>query len=141
MNKKLPPAIFAALIFYLPITLSSCHPQQKLQAEITHKKHTETKENQAVNLIINLDEVNRKSAEVKKDSKGKQHLAIYAETLPTDTDPNYWVKVAEDNGDNYVAYYTFAVNIKTRTIEYYDVMQNSLITLSKWRKSTPIDEQ
>jgi ribosomal protein S15P/S13E len=129
---------------YVVVILSSflilsCQPQQEKQAKKNFTKATpatvvSNDEEQAINLIMALEEIKRKSAQVEKDSHGKRHLATYAETMPTATDPNYWIKVAEDNGGSYVTYYTFAVNSKTRKISYYDPMQDSLISLDQWRK-------
>jgi hypothetical protein len=104
--------------------------------EAISKEDDSKREDQIVNLIMNLEEVKQKAQEVEKLSHGKRHLSSYIETSPTTTDPYYWVKVAEDNGDNYVTYYTFAVDSKTQSIKYYDVINDSLVSLSQWRKST-----
>jgi hypothetical protein len=98
-------------------------------------------EDAVVNLIMNLEEVKRKGIEVSRVSKGKRHLVGYVETSPTKVDPQYWVKVGEDNGDSYVAYYTFAVHSKTRDIRYYDPIQDSLMTIEEWRTKTPVSER
>jgi hypothetical protein len=127
------------------LIIISCQPQQKKQVKESYTKAkpatvVSNDEDLVVNLIMELEEVKRKSSQVEKDSQGKRHLATYAETLPTTTDPNYWIKVAEDNGGSYVTYYTFAVDSKTRKISYYDPMQDSLISLGQWRK-TPMSER
>lgn len=136
---------------YLSICLAgllftACQSNQK--KEVNRPKHAIAKqslatsqEDQIVNLVMNLEEVKRKSARVEKDSKGKRRLETYVETPPTAEDPNYWVKVSEDNGSNLVAYYTFAVHRKSHQISYYDAMQDSLIPLSQWRRETPQDER
>ncbi|WP_462267391.1 hypothetical protein [Mucilaginibacter sp.] len=97
-------------------------------------------EDKAVDLIMKLDEVKRKNAEVEKLSQGKRRLSTYVETSPTAADPNYWVKVAENNGGSYVTYYTFAVHNKTGTIHYYDIERDTLISLEEWRKNLSEDE-
>ncbi|QJD97212.1 hypothetical protein HH214_15715 [Mucilaginibacter robiniae] len=126
--------------------IASCQPQKKKNAQqisqaAAVKPAASNPEDQVVDLVMNLEEVKRKSAEVEKESKGKRHLSGYVETAPTIKDPNYWVKIAEDNGGSYVAYYTFAVDSKTHSIRYYDVVQDSLVSLSQWRQSTPADER
>jgi hypothetical protein len=121
------------------LMLAACQPKQKQKAnhqKVTKQSAATNEEDQVVNLVMNLDEVKRKSAQVEKDSQGKRHLVTYVETPPTTKDPNYWVKVSEDNGDNLVAYYTFAVHKDDHQISYYDPMQDSLILLSQWRKTT-----
>jgi len=145
MNNKLLVSSFQILAFCAVLTFSSCHDREK-QTKV-HEQKTLAKpdsvdqENQIVDLILNIEEVKRKSIRVKQLSKGKRHLSVYVENPPTPSEPYYWVKVAEDNGDNYVTYYTFTVNNKTRSISYYDAVQDSLISLSQWRKSTLVNER
>ena len=130
---------------FIALTVTACKSPQKKEVvkhqQKTVKQALMKEEDQVVNLIMNLDEVKRKSAMVVKESKGKRHLSTYIETPPTATDPYYWVKVAEDNGGNYVTYYSFGVQARTHAIQYYDAMQDSLISLNQWRKSTPQDER
>ncbi|RYY23137.1 MAG: hypothetical protein EOP41_06670 [Sphingobacteriaceae bacterium] len=126
--------------------LAACQQPAKQEAKKTQQKPKVqatvlSEEDQLINLIVSLEEVKRKSLQVKQESKGKRHLATYVDNSPTAGDTDYWVKVAEDNGDNYVTYYTFAVDKKTRQIRYYDVLQDSLISLSQWRKTTPAEER
>ncbi|WP_142531265.1 hypothetical protein [Pedobacter westerhofensis] len=98
-------------------------------------------EDEVVNLIMNLKEVKHKTAYVKKLSKGKRTLMTYVETPPTSKDPNYWVKVSEDNGESLVAYYTFAVDAKTHRIAYYDDLHDTTISLEEWRKTVSVSDR
>ena len=134
-----------SLLFLTGLMLNACQSPQKKEA-VKHRQKTikpavTNEEDQVVSLIMNLDEVKRKDSLVKKESKGKRNLSTYVETPPTAADPYYWVKVAEDNGGSYVTYYSFGVQAKTHAIKYYDVVQDSLISLSQWRKTTPVDER
>lgn len=132
------------LICITGLMLAGCNHQHK---KVNHQKHktaqpaTSTQEDSVVDLIMNLEEVKYKSAQVEKDSKGKRHLVTYVETQPTAKDPNYWIKVSEDNGDNLVAYYTFAVHANNNQISYYDAVHDTLISLHQWRKETPLNER
>jgi hypothetical protein len=133
------------LLCFIAVTVIACQSPQKKEAVKHQQKSIKpaviNEEDQIIGLIMNLDEVKRKSALIKKESKGKRHLSTYVETPPTAADPYYWVKVAEDNGGSFVTYYSFGVHAKTHTINYYDVMQDSLISLSQWRKTTPANER
>ncbi|EHQ24858.1 hypothetical protein [Mucilaginibacter paludis] len=138
--------ICCSLLCLQAFTITSCEHHQK--NETIKKKHTaiakpaaSNQEDQVVSLITNLDEVKRKTAEVKKDSKGKRSLVTYVDSPPTGKDPYYWVKVAEDNGGSLVAYYTFAVDGKTHRISYYDVITDSVISLEQWRKTVADNER
>jgi hypothetical protein len=142
--KKITSTSFIICCFLC--ALSSCDSSQKKEVNKSKplavtKKPALNREDEIINLIVNLEEVKRKTAEVKKLSKGKRTLSTYIENTPTDKDPYYWVKVSEDNGGSLVAYYTFAVDPKTRNISYYDNMQDSMISLDQWRKSTPVAER
>ncbi|WP_374951063.1 hypothetical protein [Mucilaginibacter sp.] len=90
---------------------------------------------------MNLEEVKRKTAQVKRLSNGKRTLMTYVETPPTGKDPNYWVKVSEDNGESLVAYYTFAVDAKTHRIAYYDDIHDATIPLGEWRKTVALSDR
>lgn len=134
------------VILLTGIMLTACHPSPDKKVEQPGVKHTAkpkavSQEDEIVNLILNLPEVKRKSAQVEKNSKGKRHLETYVETPPTAQNPNYWVKVAEDNGNSLVAYYIFAVHGKTRQISVYDEVNDSLKPLSQWREETPVNQR
>jgi hypothetical protein len=139
------PQFKSFLFCFTAVTVFACNSPQKEEVAKHQQKAVKPaimqEEDQVVSLIMNLDEVKRKSAMVVKESKGKRHLSTYIETPPTATDPYYWVKVAEDNGGSYVTYYSFEVRAKTHAIKYYDAMQDSLISLSQWRKTTTPDER
>ena len=136
----------ALLLVSLPtLTLVSCESSPKkgtanVKRQID-KLASATPEEAAIDRVMDLEEVKRKDAEVKKLSKGKRHLSVYVETPPTPTDSYYWIKVAEDNGGSYVTCYTFAVDSKTRDVRYYDPMQDSLLTIEDWRKNTPLSDR
>lgn len=119
-------------------------PKSAVKTPVVDKEKApvvDNEEDRIVNLIMDLDEVKRKDSIVVKLSKGKRRLSTYVEAIPTATDPYYWVKVAEDNGGSYVTYYSFAVHPKTYQVSYYDVTQDSLITIDQWRKTTPAEER
>lgn len=145
---KLPEISYCKcyLLFCLGfVTLSSCyHSKQGIKQPhpaVTAQSPSVKPEDEVVNLIVNLEEVKRKTAEVKKLSKGKRTLMTYVETPPTGKDPNYWVKVSEDNGGSLVAYYTFAVDAKTHSIAYYDDIHDTTISLEEWRKTVPVTDR
>lgn len=169
-KEQKPTAIVKPLTMKLPIRLLGCTAvaallfaacQQNQHAASTQAatatKTTETKpakpdtaatasaptndEEQVVKLIMDLQEIKMRNAEVERLSKGKRRLSTYVESPPSSDDPNYTVKVAEDNGSNFVTYYTFAVDGKTRAIKYYDVVQDTLISLNDWRKTTPLKDR
>lgn len=133
------------LICLWSITLTSCEHHQKTQVmKSSHaviKPVVQNEEDQIIRLVMNLDEVKRKTAQVKEASSGKRNLATYIENSPTDKDPNYWVKVAEDNGGSLVTYYTFAIDRRSHKISYYDNTKDALVPLTTWRKTTPADER
>ena len=105
------------------------------KAVATQPPASAKEEDRAVNMVMNLPEVKQASQEIEKGSNGKHHLAVYVDTPPTNTDPNYWVKVAEDNGGSLVTDYMFTVDGKTHQIKYYDTAQDTLVTLDQWRKT------
>ena len=137
MHKIFKLIIGSLCLSLFTMGLQSCQQQSKPKQTTIVKPKPVNQEDSIVEMIMDLEEVKRKTAAVELGSKGKRTLSTYVETPPTGDDPNYWVKVAEDNGDTYVTYYTFAVDARTRNIRYYDVVDGNLISLAKWRQSTP----
>ena len=140
--RKIDKLIFGSLCLFLStMGLQSCQQESKPKQTVVVKPKPVNQEESIVRLIMNLEEIKRATAAVERGSKGKRTLSTYVESPPTSDDPNYWVKVAEDNGDTYVTYYTFAVDARTRNISYYDVVDGNLISLAKWRQSTPLADR
>jgi len=79
---QIPPLL---VLFYV---LRNNKAEQHGVKDMTKPKAI-NQEDEVVNLILNLPEVKRKSAQVEKDSQGKRHLETYVETPPTAQDPNY----------------------------------------------------
>jgi len=141
MHKNFKLIIGSLCLFLFTMGLQSCQQQSKPKQTVVVKPKPVNQEESIVRLIMNLEEIKRATAAVERGSKGKRTLSTYVESPPTNDDPNYWVKVAEDNGDTYVTYYTFAVDARTRNISYYDVVDGNLISLAKWRQSTPLADR
>lgn len=118
--------------------VTSCQPTDKKTPAPSQKikeKSTKNKDDIAIDQIMALPEIKQKNIEVETNSKGKRHLSGYVVNLPTSKDPYYWVDIAEDNGDSYVTYYTFAVDNRDLDIKYYDPLQDSLISIEQWRET------
>ena len=68
-------------------------------------------EDRILSLILDLPEVRAQDKLVRKLSKGTRHLQVAIFQLPKDYDGvNYWVKVWEDNGFNYVTHFNYEVS-------------------------------
>lgn len=145
MTKVFPQPKFYLFFLVISVMISCQQSPKKEKSKTDIKPKTESaalnQEDQLIKLITDLDEVKRKSIQVKKESNGKRHLSTYMDDSPAADDTDYWMKVAEDNGDSYVTYYTFAVDKKTRQIRFYDVLQDSLISLNQWRKTTVSEDR
>ncbi len=121
----------------------SCRPADKKIPEPVQKRSENSslnREDRVVKQVMALPEIEQKNTEVEQSSKGQRHLSGYINSLPTSKDPYYWVDIAEDNGDSYVTYYTFAVDRRDFKIRYYDPVQDSLISLEEWRKNALVNE-
>ena len=125
----------------ITVSFQSCKPPAKPKpAKVQAKKKVNTEE-QIAHMVMDLEEVKRKTAMVERLSKGTRTLSTYVESPPTAEDPCYCVKVAEDNGSNYVTYYTFNVSPVDYSISYYDVVVGEFIPLNQWRKTTPLSDR
>ena len=125
----------------ITVSFQSCkQPTKPKTAKVQAKKKVNTEE-QIAHMVMDLEEVKRKTAMVERLSKGTRTLSTYVESPPTAEDPYYCVKVAEDNGSNYVTYYTFNVSPVDYSISYYDVVVGEFIPLNQWRKTTPLSDR
>ena len=97
-------------------------------------------EDKLYNLIYNLPEVKERSEYVEKETNGERHLSIMIVETPEESDDkSYWLKVGEDNGTNVVTHFTFSVNPDTFDVKYYDAVNDTLVSLSAWRKGIPTE--
>jgi len=108
--------------------------ENKNADSITEVKPAISDEDKCVSLVEILPEVNSLADEISKNSKDKNHLTIWIAADPTETKIKYyWVKVGEDNGDNIATLLNFYVDPKLEDVLYYDVVNDTLITLEEWR--------
>ncbi len=91
-------------------------------------------EDQMMDKILSLPEVKERADYVVKETKGERHLEIWIAARPKETGSYYLIKVGEDNGMSLVTHFDFHVNPKTLEIKYYDVLTDSELSLSEWRK-------
>lgn len=96
----------------------------------------EIDDKKAMDLVWELPEVKERAKYVEKQTNGKRKLIIWAcEYIDDAKSDFYWIKVGEDNGNEYVTHFNFYVYAKTQEIKFYDVVNDKIISISKWRKS------
>ena len=78
-----------------------------------------------IGLICGLPEV--------KNCKTCNRASIYKKPKETQSS-NYWIKVGDDSGLNFVTKFDFFVDTLTFEIKYFDTKKNTLLTLKEWRK-------
>jgi hypothetical protein len=104
------------------------------------KLQSDPKEDKLLNLIYNLPEVKERANYVEKQTNGERHLNITIIQTPEEPDDkSYWLKVGEDNGTNFVTHFTFSVNPDTFEVKYYDVINDTLVSLATWRAGIPTE--
>jgi hypothetical protein len=91
-------------------------------------------EKKIIDTIFRLKEVRERANYVEKMSKGKNHLGVAIYGTPSKDEPYYWVKAWEDNGAGYVTHFNFYVFPKPFTIKFYDMDNDTIITLKEWRR-------
>ncbi len=86
-------------------------------------------------LIFDLPEVKERAKYIEKQTKGARRMIVWIYASPKELNEQcYWVKAGVDNGTNYVAHFNFYVYPKTNEIKFYDVVNDTVISLSAWRK-------
>ena len=115
--------------------MSFCSAQSH-QKDNTHKPDSFSKtENKMLDTITNLSEVKARARYVKTKTNGKRQLQYTIWEKPTKESHYYWIKVIEDNGTSYYTHFDFYVYPKTFIIQFYDIVNDTAINLSEWRKS------
>lgn len=90
-----------------------------------------------IDSVWNLKEVHERNEYVIKESGGKRMLSVIIYMNPEKTKKEYyWIKVAEDNGANFVSHYNFYVYPSNLMIMYFDPLNNEEIELSKWQTNS-----
>lgn len=95
---------------------------------------TASLEDTIIDKIAMLPEVIRADTYRKKVTKGKRHLVTFISSYPSKAENYYMLKVAEDNGLSFHAWYLFIVHPNTYKIEYFDPAGGKGVPLHVWRK-------
>jgi hypothetical protein len=123
------------LLLALVISFASMPASAQVKAVVyTHPK--DSKEDSIFYKIMNLDKVKLKDLYIRKQSNGKRHLQFMIYLRPSSQFRWYWVKVVEDNGSRYHAHYNFYVEPRTLSIFFFDTMNNKIMDLETWKKSS-----
>lgn len=116
----------------------AAQPEKDAPAPETEESHeakpNPTAEDKIVQLVLDLPEIQKMDESIRKKSNGKRGLKAYVSNRPSDDEEYYTVSVAEDNGQALATYYTFHI-YPDYSIQYYDVINDSEMTLKEWRKT------
>lgn len=92
-------------------------------------------EDKIIDTVASLTEVKARANYVRTKTKGKRNLQYAIWGKPTKENPYYWVRVMEDNGTEYHDHFDFYVYPRSFAIRFYDIVNDTAITLSDWRKN------
>lgn len=93
-------------------------------------------EDKCISLVEILPEVIELGEQIDKNSKEKNYLTLWIAADPSETKIKYyWVKAGEDNGYNIVTHLNFYVNPKSEEILFYDIINDTLVSLEFWRNT------
>lgn len=87
------------------------------------------------NIVFNLPEVKERAAYIEKQTDGKRHLKIWISQTTHQANSDYYqVNAGEDNGASLVAHFNFYIHKETFEVKYYDVVNDTIISIADWRK-------
>lgn len=118
-----------SLIFLLLVCFYQALGQNKLNQATEHQA------DKVCEMISQLPEIIKADNYCKKLSKGKRHLVTFIDGYPGGDDHSYLIKVAEDNGSSYHAWFLFVYKPGSKKVEFYDPAKDQYISLKKWRKN------
>ena len=84
-----------------------------------------------IQLITALPEI---VDEKKTFEKSHIRMAVYIDKIPDKHQKYYYVTIAEDQHDRLMPHQTFLVDPKTNEINYWDKLNDKVISLKLWRK-------
>lgn len=90
--------------------------------------------NQAIEQIYQLEEVKQLDQLIKKNTSGKQGVAIMVDPQLMNESGYYAFNVGNNHEDRYENIYTFLVRKSGTAISVYDPVLDSVLTLEDWRK-------
>jgi hypothetical protein len=128
MGNMKTPVLILVLTF---LAASSCFAQP---TTIESKRKYSKLESKILDTIAKLPEVKRRAGYVEHQSKNKRRLQYLIWEKPSKKSPYYWVQVMEDNGSVYHNHFNFFVYTNPVLIKYYDIANDKILSLSKWRK-------
>jgi hypothetical protein len=85
-------------------------------------------------MIESISEVKLLAKKSIKSSSEKK-VNIYISKQPSEGDNYFWVEVGLSDSIRFQPVYNFRVDPVTFEIKYYDTETDSIVTLSKWRKT------
>ena len=91
-------------------------------------------EGQIITTIYNLPEVLKANTQIRRTSRGKQHLVVYISGRPSESQSFYSVKVPKYDSTAGDVVYSFILYPKTNKIYYLDPKHARYIALADWRK-------
>lgn len=92
-----------------------------------------------IDSILNCDLIIDKTAEVESLSKGERTLSLLE--IPNEDSTVYTLKVGEDNGMNFVTYYTFeASKYPFMQLRFYDPFEDRLIDFGHWLETEKLKQ-
>ena len=87
------------------------------------------------NIVFNLPEVQERAAYIEKQTNGERHLKVWISQTPQQADSEYYqVNAGEDNGASLVTHFNFYIHKESFELKYYDVANDTLISIADWRK-------
>jgi len=94
------------------------------------------KENQLMEKLFELPGLIKLGDYINSNSQGKNSMNIILSGLPEDNNGNYYFKVTEDNGTNYVTLVHIYINPETYIITVYDPVTDEMISIEEWQQSS-----
>jgi hypothetical protein len=143
--------LFCLLFFFILLSCNEAtHQSGNLKIDTSKKENTNLTsvdkssdsllktndiEEKIIDTIFKLAEVKQRAKYIEQQTKGERHLKVWIEETPKQPGQNYYsIKVGEDNGTNLVTHFNFYVYPDSMRIMYYDIANDSEVTLDKWRK-------
>ena len=103
---------------------------------VSKSKESNALEEKIVDTIAKLPECRKRAAYIEKQTNGQRQLRYVIYEEASKEKPYYWVKAWEDNGITYVTHFNFYVYQKPFRIQFYDTVNDKVISLKEWRKQS-----
>ena len=126
--------VLAAILWRSNINFGVKHYSPPLIDTMPVSRNNRMKEDVILAKIFALSEVRAKNRYIDSLTHHKKGVSLLVTARPYAKHPYFWVKVGFNNNIRFETYYNFYINESNLEVNYFDPMNNEILSLQQWRR-------